>query len=252
MSLIVDRLSIAGPHGALLPPTSFTAPPGQVTLVAGDPGPSGTALALAIGGRMSGCTGVVALDTDARPRIRRKAVALVDVPDVTEPEPSLSLRVVIGEELALAGKSASLAEIYRFIGSHVADLQEGGATSQLHATPTTEASDIDPEEEPAARRAKEKLLRERHIAYGKAVASRRWDTVPPAARVAWLTGFAEQHRGVKVLVLTHPDRWGGNPHDWYRTAAQAAAAGNIVVVICTHASVRLLGRPLRHELGVAA
>lgn len=211
MSLVVDRLAVRGPHGPLLTPTSFTAETGEVTIVAGDPGPSGVALALAVGGRMRGATGTVTLgDGPGSPtpaRRLRETVALVDVPDVTEPDPVVPVRVVVGEELALAGLPAKLGDIHRFISEH---------------------------------------------ADGEDLAGLRWEQCPVDLHTRWLLWFASQRCGVQAVVLTHPDRWGGDPHDWYAAAREIADRGLIVVVTCTHASARLLGLTIDHEIGVSA
>lgn len=310
MSLIVDWLSIAGPHGPLLLPTDLDAPSAAVTLIAGDPGPSGTALALALGGRMRGCTGTIHLDGEASRSLLRTGVVLVDVPDVTEPDPSVSVRTVVGEELALIGAPASNADIRRFISGHTPagttppppdisapeDEQdtaeapdaaasseesaesessaspedtapsEGSASSDEQASqgpasaekPTASQDPASAEEPKAAKSAasaavsKLPLRRNRANRPKKELASRRWESLPPAVRIDWLMHFAERRAGARALILTHPDRWGGDPHDWYASARRAADNGLTIVVICTHASVRLLGEDVVHELGVCA
>lgn len=83
------------------------------------------------------------------------------------------------------------------------------------------------------------------------LAGHRWEQVPPARRTAWLAGTASRRPGVEVLVLAGPDRFGGDPRDWWAVAKDLAGQGFAVIVLASHASVRLLGEPLRYELGVA-
>jgi hypothetical protein len=118
MELTADHVSVAGLHGPLLLPTSLSAGPGRVTLVAGDPGPGHVALALALGGRVALAEGEVTLDGDPGEELRRRHVALVDVPDVTAPEDAVSVRSAVAEQLALAGRPASRAATRAFLGAH--------------------------------------------------------------------------------------------------------------------------------------
>ncbi|MBC3194117.1 ATP-binding cassette domain-containing protein [Pseudonocardia sp. C8] len=102
--LVADGIAVDGTHGPLLTPTSLHAVPGQVLLVAGPPGSGHTALALCLAGRMIPTRGRVTLDGDDSPARLRRAVAVVDTPGVSEPDPVLPLRTVVGEELAMAGR----------------------------------------------------------------------------------------------------------------------------------------------------
>lgn len=106
MELVADGVSVAGPHAPLLAATSLTVTSGAVTTVTGLPGAGHTALALVLAGRLVPDRGRVSLDGDEDPRVRRESVAVVDVPGVSEPEEVLALRTVVGEELAMAGRSA--------------------------------------------------------------------------------------------------------------------------------------------------
>lgn len=118
MELTADHVSVAGLHGPLLLPTTLVAHPGHVTLVAGDPGYGHVALALALGGRVPLGEGVVALDGDPAEDLRRRHVALVDVPDVTAPESAVSVRSAVAEQLALAGRPATRAATRAFLDGH--------------------------------------------------------------------------------------------------------------------------------------
>ena len=87
----------------LLEPTTLAVRSGERLLVAGEPGHGHTALALALGGRLKVDAGSVELDGSRSGRALRRAVALVDVPGVSEPDAVLPLRTVVAEELAMAG-----------------------------------------------------------------------------------------------------------------------------------------------------
>ncbi|AJR18373.1 hypothetical protein GUY44_13445 [Pimelobacter simplex] len=96
-----------GAVDTLLEPTSLTVVPGEVVVAVGRPGHGNVALALALAGRLPLSSGTVTLGGDPEPRRRQRAVVLVDVPGVTEPDDAVPFRVIVGEELALAGLPAS-------------------------------------------------------------------------------------------------------------------------------------------------
>src|SRR3954453_10171413 len=85
----------------LLEPTTLAIRSGERQLVAGGPGHGHTPLALA--GALKVDAGFVELDGSRSGRALRRAVALVDVPGVSEPDPVLPLGTVVAEELAMAG-----------------------------------------------------------------------------------------------------------------------------------------------------
>ncbi|MEJ2856098.1 MULTISPECIES: hypothetical protein [unclassified Saccharothrix] len=100
MEIHAQRVGVAGPHGPLLRPTGLRVPPGEAVLVAGAPGAGHTAFGLVLSGRMRPTTGSVSPDAAAL----RRHVVLVDSPGVNEPEASLTLAGVVGEELAMNGR----------------------------------------------------------------------------------------------------------------------------------------------------
>src|SRR4051812_24772576 len=55
--------------------------------------------------------------------------------------------------------------------------------------------------------------------------------LPPAARIALLTGLAAQRPGVRALVLTSPERHGGDAAEWVGVVADVTAAGTPVLVV---------------------
>ncbi|MEJ8281977.1 hypothetical protein [Pseudonocardia spirodelae] len=196
-ALVADGVAVDGTHGRLLAPTSLRAEPGSVLLVAGAPGSGHTALALALAGRMRPDGGGVTLDGDDDPRALRRAVAVVDTPGVSEPEPVLPLRTVVGEELAMAGRGTTPRAVAEWLTAR-------GAQSWVRS---------------------------------------RFEDVPAPVRIGLMTALAASRPGVRVLVLTAPDRHGGTPVTWWQVAAEHARAGFAVVVTCTEGSAALLGVP---------
>jgi hypothetical protein len=134
--------------------------------------------------------GYVALDGDRGGRRLRRAVALVDVPGVSEPDHVLRLRTVVGEELAMAGRSTRRGAVRTFLEERGLD-RFGG---------------------------------------------QRLEAVPAEVRTGLLTEIAASRPGVLGLVLTVPDRFGGDPQAWWQLAGEYARAGLLVVVTCTDAT----------------
>ncbi|WP_370965611.1 ABC transporter ATP-binding protein [Amycolatopsis sp. cg9] len=116
MQVRADRVSLEGHHGTLLPPTSLTFGEGDLAIVHGEPGVGVTAFGLALAGRLKPTTGMVhAEGVDAA---LTELVAVVDAPGVSEPDDALPLRVVAGEELALAHRPAGKEDVARWLGQH--------------------------------------------------------------------------------------------------------------------------------------
>ncbi|SEQ46229.1 hypothetical protein SAMN05216188_103112 [Lentzea xinjiangensis] len=117
MEIHAQRAGVDGAHGPLLRPTSLVVKPGELTLVAGEPGSGHTALGLALSGRMKLSTGTVSPDAWTL----RRRVVLVDAPGVTEPEEALSLAAVVGEELAMNGMPSGKKAVHDWLVEHAAD-----------------------------------------------------------------------------------------------------------------------------------
>lgn len=116
MQVRADRVSLEGHHGTLLPPTSLTVGEGDLAIVHGEPGVGVTAFGLALAGRLKPTTGTVhAEGVDAG---LPELVAVVDAPGVSEPDEALALRVVVGEELALAHRPAGKEDVARWLAEH--------------------------------------------------------------------------------------------------------------------------------------
>ncbi|MBA0128184.1 ABC transporter ATP-binding protein [Haloechinothrix sp. YIM 98757] len=129
MHVTADRVVIEGPHATLLPATSLHVATGQLVVVQGPPGRGLTGLGLALAGRMRVTAGSVAVyeqpggesdadgpDRGGAHRLRERA-AVIDAPGVSEPDGALPLRVVVGEELALARRPASRTDVAEWLSA---------------------------------------------------------------------------------------------------------------------------------------
>ncbi|WP_411730537.1 ABC transporter ATP-binding protein [Paeniglutamicibacter sp.] len=99
--LIADSLAIAGRHLPLLEPTSLVVARGELLLVAAEPQPTRTALSLGLSARMRPTRGSVSWSGNAAMRTVRRVSALVDSPEINEPEAHLKVRDLVAEDLAL-------------------------------------------------------------------------------------------------------------------------------------------------------
>lgn len=99
--LSADKLFVKGRHSPLLPPTSLTVGAGELLLACGPSQPVRTAMALTLSGRMRPTSGSVSWGRDSRLEHLRRHAALLDCPEVTEPERHLRVRDLVAEDLAL-------------------------------------------------------------------------------------------------------------------------------------------------------
>ncbi|MCQ6269423.1 ABC transporter ATP-binding protein [Pseudarthrobacter sp. R1] len=99
--LLAQQLHVRGRRDPLLPATSLHARRGELVLACGDRQDQRTALALVLSGRMKADGGSVSWDGQSGIKALRTASALVDAPGVNEPEPHLSVRDLVTEDLAL-------------------------------------------------------------------------------------------------------------------------------------------------------
>src|SRR6478752_7476332 len=104
--LSATAVTVGGRPRAMLPPTDVELHTGEVRAVVGEPGHGHTALALVLAGRLRPDSGDVSLDGSVLDRTRQAAVALVDVPGVSEPDEVVPIGTILGEELAMAGQPA--------------------------------------------------------------------------------------------------------------------------------------------------
>lgn len=72
-------------------------------------------------------------------------------------------------------------------------------------------------------------------------AGKRFEHLPVAARTRLLAELTVARSDVKVVILTMPDRHGGDPHEWYAVGRDLASRGYGVIITCADASARLLG-----------
>ncbi|MCW1249916.1 ABC transporter ATP-binding protein [Acaricomes phytoseiuli] len=99
--LITENLRVKGRHHDLVPPTSLQASTGSLLLITADNQTQRTALALALSARMKPDAGMISWDRQTDLKKRRRKSALIDSPDVNEPEQHLSVRQLAAEDLAL-------------------------------------------------------------------------------------------------------------------------------------------------------
>ncbi|WP_167115914.1 ATP-binding cassette domain-containing protein [Amycolatopsis viridis] len=118
MRVHADRVTVEGPHGTVLRPTSLTITEGELAFVHGEPGAGVTAFGLALTGRMRPTTGLVTLDGKADAARLRAAGAVVDAPEITAPEDSLPVRMVIAEELSIGKLPAGKDDVARWLAEH--------------------------------------------------------------------------------------------------------------------------------------
>ncbi|UPK72973.1 ATP-binding cassette domain-containing protein [Nocardioidaceae bacterium SCSIO 66511] len=121
MLVEVNKVSVEGPHGPLLRPTSLSFGSKDAALVVGPPGAGHTALALAVSGRLRPTSGQVTADGDRSLAHLRRRIAPVDVAGVSEPDEVVPFAAVIGEELAMCGRRASRSAVRAYLTERGAD-----------------------------------------------------------------------------------------------------------------------------------
>ncbi len=72
-------------------------------------------------------------------------------------------------------------------------------------------------------------------------ADRRFEHLPVSVRTKLLAELTVARPDVKAVILTMPDRLGGDPHEWYELGRDLASRGYGVIITCADASARLLG-----------
>ncbi len=94
-------------------------------------------------------------------------------------------------------------------------------------------------ERPASRAAVTAFLAEHGLADR---ARRPWEQLPPDTRTSLLLELGALHPQVRVLVLTGPERHGGDHAGWLDTCHRLAAAGLAVIVLTTASMAATLAR----------
>jgi energy-coupling factor transporter ATP-binding protein EcfA2 len=96
----------------------------------------------------------------------------------------------------------------------------------------------------AGRKAGRKAVQEWLTEHGGAEhAERRFEHLPVDVRTRLLAELTVARAEVEVVIMTMPDRFGGDPHEWYALGRELAGRGYGVIVTCAEASARLLGVP---------
>jgi hypothetical protein len=170
--------------------TSLAFGTGEAVLARAETEQRPTVLGLLASGRMRPDSGTVTIDGAADAGALRRAVALLDAPDVSDPAPNVTVAGVTAEELMFAGRPSGRRAVMRM-------LDELG-------------------------------LRE-HA--GEAIGQ-----VAPHLRIRLLVELALLRPGVQGIVLTSPDRHGGDPSAWWAIAREVATRGVAVLVIAGDAS----------------
>jgi hypothetical protein len=98
-----------------LPVTSASFESCRATLVAAETEQRPTVLGLIASGRMRPDTGRVEVDGRADASALRRRIALVDAPEVSEPEPDVTLAGVAAEELMFAGRRSDPVAVRRWL-----------------------------------------------------------------------------------------------------------------------------------------
>ena len=117
MRVVLDAVG-KGRREHALPATSAVFESGVATLVAAETAQRPTVLGLIASGRMRPDTGGVTLDDRTDASALRRRVALVDAPEVSEPEPDVTLAGVAAEELMFAGRRSDPVAVRRWLDEH--------------------------------------------------------------------------------------------------------------------------------------
>lgn len=92
-------------------------------------------------------------------------------------------------------------------------------------------------ERPSSRKDVAAFLRDRGLAE---LGGRRWESLPTGVRTSLLLELGAWHPQVRVIVLTGPDRHGGDPLEWFDAARSIADRGLTVIVLCAPATASTL------------
>ena len=111
----VKKLAINKGRIPIIEPTSLRIKQGDLTLIVGETEVSQVAFALSLAGRMKLSSGSVKIDNEENPELLQEIVALVDVPNISEPDDVMKLETIVGEELAIAGRKAMPKHVRAFL-----------------------------------------------------------------------------------------------------------------------------------------
>ena len=102
----VKKLAINKGHIPIIEPTSLRIKQSDLMLIVGETEVSQVSFALSLAGRMKLSSGSVKIDNNENPELLQEIIALVDVPNISEPDDVMKLETIVGEELAIAGQKA--------------------------------------------------------------------------------------------------------------------------------------------------
>ena len=111
----VKKLAINKGHIPIIEPTSLRIKQSDLMLIVGETEVSQVSFALSLAGRMKLSSGSVKIDNEENPELLQEMVALVDVPNISEPDDVMKLETIVGEELAIAGRKAMPKHVRAFL-----------------------------------------------------------------------------------------------------------------------------------------
>ncbi|GGL38332.1 hypothetical protein H9L10_12645 [Phycicoccus endophyticus] len=162
----------------------------------------------------------------------------------------VALALALAGRMPLAAGSVLLDGVAdpRLLQRHVAlvDVPEVSAPEDGLALHHVVAEELAFAGRPSGRDAVAEFLRRHGVL---AAAGEPFERLAPEERVRVLTSAAAERAATRVLVVTNPDRRGGDPTRWWPLLTEHAADGLTVVVQLTHATMRQLGLPVGAELG---
>ncbi|RKT77409.1 hypothetical protein DFJ68_0830 [Terracoccus luteus] len=121
--------------------------------------------------------------------------------------------------------------------TRLVDVPDVTAPEEALAVAHVVAEELALAEQPSSRRDVARFLAEHDLTDRS---RGRWDSLPAGTRTSLLLELGSRHPNGGVLVLTGPDRHGGDPDPWWRTASALAGRGLTVVVLCTPATAAQL------------
>jgi hypothetical protein len=190
--------------GAPVPAMTIELAPGAPTVLAVETDERPLLVSMLLGGRLKPDSGSVTIDGSTSIDVLRKRTALVDTPVVAEPTAGAKLEVAVAEEFSFAGRSTSRRAVHRFLGEHSVD----GNSVDGHSL--ADYADLP--------------LR----------------ALPPTARVRLFSELALLRPDVSVLIITSPERHGGDPSEWFDSLAAIAERGTTVAIVTDTATRAIL------------
>lgn len=216
MQIVLRGVSVQGRREPMLVETELRWSTGECLLVAGEPGQGHTALALVATGRLRPTQGEVAV--------------LDDGPATDEADAQL-----LSERTAELRRVSAVVDV-----PGVSDPDDALTVADVAAEGLALAG----------RRSLPSDVTQWLTAHSlHAVRRRRVDSLGGTVRTTLLASLAAEDPDVRFLVLTLPDRHGGDPGGWWGIARGFAERGLGVLVQCTRGSARMLGAdvpPLAH------